>query len=87
MRGEIQPADIESTVWALKPGQLSAVIQTPTGYHVVKVVERDFAGVLPFDAKAQGKIREKLNDALYDADAKKMIDDLWRKGVVRVLDE
>jgi peptidyl-prolyl cis-trans isomerase SurA len=86
-RGEVLPADIEPTVWALKPGQLSAVIQTPTGYHVVKVIERDFAGVLPFDAKTQGKIRDKLNDALYDVDAKKMIDELWRKGVVRVLEE
>jgi peptidyl-prolyl cis-trans isomerase SurA len=86
-RGEILPADIESTVWALKPGQLSALVQTPTGYHVVKVVERDYAGVLPFDTKTQGRIREKLNDALYDIEAKKMIDELWRKGVVRVLEE
>jgi parvulin-like peptidyl-prolyl isomerase len=86
-RNEIQPADVEPTLWALKPGQLSAVIQAPTGYHIVKVLERDYAGVLPFDAKTQGKIRDKLNDALYDAESKKMIDELWRKGVVRILEE
>lgn len=86
-RGEILPADVEPTVWALKPGQLSAPVATPTGYHIVKVIERDYAGVQPFDVKVQGKIRDKLNDALYEADAKKMIDELWRKGVVRVLEE
>jgi parvulin-like peptidyl-prolyl isomerase len=86
-RGEILPADVESTVWALKPGQLSAVIQTPTGFHIVKVVERDYAGVLPFDAKLQAKIRDKLNDAIYEAESKKMIEDLWRKGSVRVIPE
>jgi parvulin-like peptidyl-prolyl isomerase len=84
-RGEIAPLDLEETVWALKPGQMSVVVQTATGYHLVKVVERDYAGVRPFDAKIQAEIREKLNDAMYEADRAKLIEDLWRKGVVRVL--
>lgn len=86
-RGEVLPADVEPTVWALKVGQVSAVIPTPTGYHIVKVVERDYAGVRPFDAKLQGEIREKLNRQLYEADEAKMIEELWRKGVVRVIEE
>jgi parvulin-like peptidyl-prolyl isomerase len=84
---EFLPLDIEATVWALKPGQLSGLVQTATGYHIIKVVERDYAGVMPFDSKVQGKIRDKLNDAIFDAEAKKMVDELWRKGVVRVLEE
>ena len=86
-RGEVLPLDIEAAVWELKPGQMSGVIQAPTGYHLVKVVERDYAGVLPFDSKVQGKIRDKLNDAIYEAESKKMVDELWRKGVVRVLED
>jgi peptidyl-prolyl cis-trans isomerase SurA len=86
-RNEILPLDLEATVWALKPNQLSGLIQTPTGYHIIKVVERDYAGVMPFDAKVQGKIRDKLNDAIFEAEGKKMVDELWRKGVVRVLEE
>ncbi len=86
-RGEVLPLDIEPTVWELKVGQTSGAIQTPTGYHLVKVVERDYAGVLPFDSKVQGKIRDKLNDAIFEVESKKMVDDLWRKGVVRVLEE
>ncbi len=86
-RGEVLPLDIEAAVWELKSGQTSGAIQTPTGYHLVKVIERDFAGVLPFDSKVQGKIRDKLNDAIFEAESKKMVDELWRKGVVRVLEE
>lgn len=86
-KGEILPADIEDAVLALKPGQLGGPIQTPTGYHIVKVLEREHAGVRPFDAKVQNDIREKLNDLLYEADRAKLIEELWRKGVVRVVEE
>jgi hypothetical protein len=83
----IQPEDIEPTVWSLKPGQVSAVVQTPTGYHLVKVVEREYAGTRPFDAKLQNEIREKLNKAILDADEVKLVEELWRKGVVRVIED
>jgi parvulin-like peptidyl-prolyl isomerase len=84
--GEI-PQDLEATVLRLKSGELSAVIQTPTGYHIVKVLERDYAGVRPFDATVQNAIRDKLDNLLYDADRAKMVEDLWRKGVVQVVEE
>jgi|SRR5579883_99632 len=86
-RDKIQPPDIEEAIWTLKPGQISGILQTPTGLHIVKVVERDYSGVMPFDAKVQNKIRNKLNDAFAAAEMKKLYAELWRKGVVRVLDE
>lgn len=86
-RDKIQPPELEPTVLALKPGQMSSVLQTATGYHIVKVVERQVAGVQPFDVTVQGNIREKLNKELMEVEAKRAVDDLWRKGVVRVLEE
>jgi parvulin-like peptidyl-prolyl isomerase len=86
-RGNIQPPDVEQAVWSLKPGQMSGVLRGATGYHVVKVVERQVAGVEPFDVAVQGKIRDKLNKELMEAEAKRIVDDRWRKGVVRVLEE
>ncbi len=83
-RNEIQPVDVETTVWSLKPGQTSGLIQTPTGYHIVKVVERDYAGVQPFDSAVQNKIREKLTKTIMDTEYKKLVDDLWRKNSVRI---
>lgn len=85
--GEILPVDVAPTVWSLKPGQISDIITTPTGYHIVKVVERDYAGILPFDHKVQAKIRDKLNEALTEVEMRKLIDELWRKGVVRIIHE
>lgn len=86
-RNEIQPADLEATVWSLKPGQVSGILQTPTGYHLVKVAERENAGVQRFDAALQNKIRDKLTRAQMETEYQKLVDELWRKGVVRVFDE
>ncbi len=79
-RGEIQPVDVEPAVWALKVGEVSALIETPAGYHIVKVVEREYAGVRSFDAKVQGLIREKLLRQSREAEYQKLIEDLWRKA-------
>jgi hypothetical protein len=53
----------------------------------VKVVERDVAGTRPFDAKVQADIREKLLKKYREAEYRRVVEDLWRKGAVRVIQE
>lgn len=84
-RGEIRPAELEATVWSLQAGQVSGLVETPTGYHVIKVVEREAAGVKPFDEKTQDDVRKKLLKQLQDREYKRMVEDLWRRGVVKVI--
>ncbi|MGL5097454.1 MAG: peptidylprolyl isomerase, partial [Planctomycetia bacterium] len=84
-RGEIQPRELEETVFALAPGQLSGIIPTATGLHVVKVTERQQAGTRPFDEKTQTAIRMKLAADLQKNEYEKLIEDLWRKTTVRIL--
>jgi len=86
-RGEIQPPELERIVWSLAPGKLSEPIQTPTGFHIVKVVERDQAGMMPFDLKVQNRIREKLLRQFREEEYQKLIEELWRKGAVRVISD
>jgi hypothetical protein len=86
-RGEIRPADVEETVWSLKAGQVSGLIETPTGYHIVKIAERDHAGVKPFTAAVQDEVRKKLSRQLVEQERAKLVEDLWWRGVVKVLIE
>jgi parvulin-like peptidyl-prolyl isomerase len=77
---------VEPTVWALRAGEVSGLIQTPVGYHIVKVVEREYAGVRPLDAKLQNEIRDKLTAKYRELEEQKMIEELWRKGPVRIIE-
>jgi parvulin-like peptidyl-prolyl isomerase len=84
-RGEIQPAALEETVFGLKPGNISGVVATETGYHILKVTERQVAGYRPFDEKVQSDIRNKLMDRAAKSERDKMVAELWRKtGVIVV---
>ncbi len=84
-RGEVVPRELEATLFGMEAGQVSGLIPTETGFHVVKVVERDVAGVRPFDEKVQTFIRQKLAAQVHKVEYDKLIDDLWRKTTVKVI--
>ena len=64
--------------------QVSNLIQTPTGYHIVKVEERQHAGVKPFDEKVQKFIRGKLKAILQDRERDKLVEELQRRTTVKI---
>ncbi len=83
--GEIVPPELEPVVFGMEAGQLSGVIATETGFHVVKVVEREVAGVRPFDEKVQTYIRNKLTALAQKAEYDKLIYDLRMKTTVKLI--
>lgn len=84
-RGEVKPPELEPVLLGMEAGQVSDLIATETGFHVVKVLERDAAGVRPFDEKTQTYIRNKLGAQVQKAEYDKLIEDLWRKTNVEVM--
>ena len=85
-RGEVQPRELEPTVFGTAAGEVSGLVATETGFHVVKVLERDVAGVRPFDEKSQTAIRNRLTAQVQKVEYDKLIEDLWRKTTVKVVE-
>lgn len=56
---------LEAALFAMPVGQLSAIIEDESGFHIVRVLERKEAGRVPFE-KAQAAIRESLLTAAQD---------------------
>ena len=86
-RGDIRPAELEETVFSIKAGNISGVVATESGYHIVKVLERDVAGTRKFDDKLQTEIRAKLSNVGTKVERDKMVAALWRSTGVTIQEE
>ncbi len=83
-RGEIKPPQCEPVLMSLKAGEVGPIVDLGFGFHVVKVVERDVAGLETFDDKLQVKIRDRLKNVIAEREFKRIVEELKRKATVVV---
>ena len=60
-KGALRHEKIDAALFSLEVGQLSDIIETDQGYHIVRVLERKDAGRIPF-TEAQADIRKQLQN-------------------------
>jgi peptidyl-prolyl cis-trans isomerase D len=58
--------NFERTAFALKPNELSEVISTEYGFHILQVLEKDTARLRPFDEVKAELAEEQKKQTLYD---------------------
>ncbi|MEM8955804.1 MAG: peptidylprolyl isomerase [Verrucomicrobiota bacterium] len=64
-RGQMVP-EFDAAVFMLEPGEISEVVKTPFGYHVIKLDEKNAARTLAFDEVKDRLAAQMLNDAKGD---------------------
>jgi hypothetical protein len=74
-KGALKAAAIDEALFTLQVGQMSRILDSELGFHIVRVLERKEAGRRPF-TEVQGEIQEKLKEARFDAGVAQYIERL-----------
>ena len=73
----------EEAAFALQPKEISKVVKTELGYHIIKVTERRPAGVIPF-AEVEDKISQFLSQRWLDQEQRRYSEDMRKNAKVEI---
>lgn len=79
--GQIRPPEVLDAILKLAPGQTAPIIETEAGFHIVKLLSHQQAGVIPFSEACQD-IKTKLTAARWDAELMKTTKRLRAKATI-----
>jgi peptidyl-prolyl cis-trans isomerase SurA len=81
-RGMILPA-VENVAFKLRKDEISEVIESPIGFHIIKVIDRRGAGIKPIEF-VRAEIREKLEEEKMEKKYMEWIKELRDKSLIEI---
>jgi parvulin-like peptidyl-prolyl isomerase len=82
-RGAFANQKLEEAIWAVQPGQLTPVVESPDAYYVAKLEEKKAGRIKPFDdEEVQAQIRKNLEAEQFGALRDRVVNQLMKNAIV-----
>lgn len=82
-KGQMLPS-FEHAAFALKPGEISDVVESPAGYHIIKLIEKKPAETVPFQ-EVQARIMEFLKGQKINAAVGEYVSEARKAAKIEIL--
>jgi peptidyl-prolyl cis-trans isomerase SurA len=82
-RGEIKPPEAEPILFRMREGDVSFVELT-NGFHIIRLVKREVAGLKPFNDKTQTAIRNKLQNEAWEREYQRILRQLKQRASIEI---
>jgi peptidyl-prolyl cis-trans isomerase C len=82
-RGQMVPA-FEQAAFGMKPGEISGIVESQFGYHIIKLTERRAPSTVPFE-EVSGRIKQFLTEQQKQERAEAFVQGLKKKARIEVL--
>ena len=82
-QGQMVPP-FEQAAFALKPGEMSELVESQFGYHIIKVADKQTQRVVPLD-EAKGQIEQYLSQQSRQAETQAFVNTLKAKAKIEIL--